>query len=31
VLWGCIKRLKSALAPLPAMPWLGRLMRHMDA
>jgi maleate isomerase len=31
VLWGCIKRLKSALAPLPAMPRLGRLMRHMDA
>jgi maleate isomerase len=31
VLWGCLKRLKSALAPLPAMPSLGRLMRHMDA
>ncbi|TMJ40731.1 MAG: arylmalonate decarboxylase [Alphaproteobacteria bacterium] len=31
VLWGCVKRLKSALAPLPAMPRLGRLMRHMDA
>ena len=30
VLWGCIKRLKSALAPLPAMPRLGRLMRHVD-
>src|SRR5262249_62053855 len=28
VLWGCLKRLKSALAPLPP---LGRLMRHMDA
>src|SRR6266436_732509 len=26
-----VKRLKSALAPLPAMPRLGRLMRHMDA
>ena len=31
VLWGCVKRLKSAFAPLPAMPRLGRLMRHMDA
>jgi maleate isomerase len=31
VLWGCVKRLKSALAPLPPMPSLGRLMRHMDA
>lgn len=31
VLWGCLKRLKSALAPLPPMPSLGRLMRHMDA
>jgi maleate isomerase len=31
VLWGCVKRLKSALAPLPAMPRLGRLMRQMDA
>jgi len=31
VLWGCVKRLKSALAPLPAMPSLGRLMRQMDA
>src|SRR5262249_5668096 len=31
VLWGCVKRLKSALAPLPTMPSLGRLMRHMDA
>jgi len=30
VLWGCLKRLKSALAPLPPMPSLGRLMRHMD-
>jgi maleate cis-trans isomerase len=31
VLWGCVKRLKSALAPLRAMPRLGRLMRHMAA
>src|SRR5262249_4445560 len=31
VLWGCLKRLKSALAPLPPLPSLGRLMRHMDA
>ena len=31
VLWGCVKRLKSALGPLPPMPELGRLMRHMDA
>jgi maleate isomerase len=31
VLWGCIKRLKSALAPLPPMSRLGRLMRHLDA
>jgi maleate isomerase len=31
VLWGCVKRLKSALAPLPSMPGLGRLMRHLDA
>ena len=31
VLWGCVKRLKSVLTPLPSMPALGRLMRHMDA
>ena len=31
VLWGCVKRLKAALAPLPPMPALGRLMRHLDA
>ena len=31
VLWGCVRRLKSALAPLPPMPSLGRLMRQMDA
>jgi maleate cis-trans isomerase len=31
VLWGCLKRLKAALAPLPEMPALGRLMRHLDA
>jgi len=31
VLWGCVKRLKSALAPLPPMSRLGRLMRQLDA
>jgi maleate isomerase len=31
VLWGCVKRLKPALAPLPPMPRLGRLMRQLDA
>ena len=31
VLWGCVKRLKSALGPLAPMPQLGRLMRHMEA
>ncbi len=31
VLWGCVRRLKSALAPLPPMRSLGRLMRHLDA
>jgi maleate cis-trans isomerase len=31
VLWGCVKRLKSALAPLPPMARLGRLMRQLDA
>jgi maleate isomerase len=31
VLWGCLKRLKSRLDPLPPMPRLGRLMRHMNA
>jgi maleate isomerase len=30
VLWGCMKRLKSALGPPPPMPELGGLMRHMD-
>jgi maleate cis-trans isomerase len=29
VLWGCLRRLRTALAPLPAMPELGRLMQHM--
>ena len=29
VLWGCLRRLGAALAPLPAMPALGRLMKHM--
>jgi maleate isomerase len=31
VLWGCVKRLKSALAPLSSMPELGGLMRHLEA
>jgi maleate isomerase len=31
VLWGCVKRLKSALAPLAPMPELGGLMRHLEA
>ena len=31
VLWGCVKRLKSKLGPVPPMPELGGLMRHMDA
>jgi maleate isomerase len=30
VLWGCLRRLHGRLAPLPAMPELGRLMRHLD-
>lgn len=30
VLWGCLKRLQPLLAPFPAMPRLGRLMRHLD-
>ena len=30
VLWGCVKRLKSSLAPLPPMPRLGRLLQRMD-
>ena len=30
VLWGCVKRLESTLAPLPPMPALGRLMRRVD-
>ena len=29
VLWGCLRRLRAALAPLPAMPELGRLMQHV--
>ena len=29
VLWGCLRKLGAALAPLPAMPKLGRLMQHM--
>jgi len=31
VLWGCLKRLGSALGPLPPMPELGRLMGRTDA
>jgi maleate cis-trans isomerase len=31
VLWGCVQRLKSTLDPLPPMPALGRLMRHMQS
>ena len=31
VLWGCVKRLRSALGPLPPMPQLGRLLQHLDA
>jgi maleate isomerase len=30
VLWGCLKRLKASLGPLPPMPELGRLMLHMN-
>jgi maleate isomerase len=30
VLWGCLKRLKASLDPLPPMPKLGRLMQHID-
>jgi maleate cis-trans isomerase len=30
VLWGCLKRLKALLGPLPSMPELGRLMQHID-
>ena len=30
VLWGCVKRLKSKLSPLPAMPQLGGLMQHLN-
>ena len=29
VLWGCLRKLGAALAPLPPMPALGRLMKHM--
>jgi maleate cis-trans isomerase len=31
VLWGCLKRFKSVLGPLPLMPELGRLMQDLDA
>ncbi len=30
VLWGCIKRLQAALAPLKPMPQLGRLMQSLN-
>jgi maleate cis-trans isomerase len=30
VLWGCVRRLKGKLAPLPPMPALGRLMRDLS-
>jgi maleate cis-trans isomerase len=30
VLWGCVKRLKTTLAPLQPMPALGRLMERLD-
>ena len=29
VLWGCLRKLGAALAPLPAMPQLGRLMQQV--
>ena len=29
VLWGCLRKLSAALAPPPAMPELGRLMKHV--
>jgi maleate isomerase len=29
VLWGCVKRLRAGLAPLPPMPELGGLMQHL--
>jgi maleate isomerase len=31
VLWGCVRRLRAALGPLPPMPQLGRLMQRLDA
>ncbi len=30
VLWGCVKRLRAKLAPLPSMPQLGGLMQHLN-
>jgi hypothetical protein len=30
VLWGCVKRLRARLSPLPSMPQLGALMQHLD-
>jgi maleate isomerase len=29
VLWGCLRKLTTTLAPLPAMPALGQLMKHV--
>ncbi|MCC6779232.1 MAG: aspartate/glutamate racemase family protein [Hyphomicrobiales bacterium] len=31
VLWGCVRRLRAPLSPVPPMPALGRLMQHLDA
>jgi maleate isomerase len=30
VLWGCVKRLRERLSPVPAMPQLGRLMQSLN-
>ena len=30
VLWGCVRRLRAQLAPLPPMPQLGRLMQQLE-
>ena len=30
VLWGCVRRLRSQLGPLPEMPQLGSLMQHLE-
>jgi maleate cis-trans isomerase len=31
VLWGCLRKLRGPLSPLPAMPQLGRLMQGLNA